>query len=68
MPACAMSCEDETFHPQICLVAIEPVSHYLLLEEYSPKRDAETWNQVLDERLAGWPVTVCQVTRASPTR
>jgi hypothetical protein len=55
-------CEDETFHPQICLVAIEPVSNYLLLEEYSPKRDAETWNQALDERLAGWSVTVWQVT------
>lgn len=63
MPPQQMSlCEDETFHPQICLVAIEPVSNYLLLEEYSPKRDAETWNQVLDERLAEWPVTVCQVT------
>jgi hypothetical protein len=55
-------CEDETFHPQICLVAIEPVSNYLLLEQYSPQRDAETWNRVLDERLAGWSVTVCQVT------
>ena len=55
-------CEDETFHPQICLVAIEPVSNYLLLEQYAPQRDAETWNQVLDERLAGWSVTVCQVT------
>jgi hypothetical protein len=55
-------CEDETFHPQICLVAIEPVSNYLLLEQYSPQRDAETWNQAVDERLAGWSVTVCQVT------
>jgi hypothetical protein len=55
-------CEDETFHPQICLVAIEPVSNYLLLEQYAPQRDAETWNRVLDERLAGWSVTVCQVT------
>lgn len=55
-------CEDETFHPQICLVAIEPVSNYLLLEQYAPQRDAETWNQALDARLAGWSVTVCQVT------
>ena len=54
--------EDETFHPQICLVAIEPVSDFLLLEQYAPKRDAETWNRCLDERLAGWSVTVCQVT------
>jgi len=55
-------CEDETFHPQICLVAIEPVSDYLLLEQYAPQRDAATWNQALDERLAGWSVTVRQVT------
>ncbi|MBF0202677.1 MAG: hypothetical protein HQK66_15520 [Desulfamplus sp.] len=27
--------EDETFHPETCLVAIEPVSNYILLEEYA---------------------------------
>ena len=54
-------CEDETFHPQICLVAIEPVSNFLLLEQYASQRDAKTWNQALDQRLAGWSVTVCQV-------
>jgi len=26
-------CEDETFHPQICLVAIEHVSNFLILKE-----------------------------------
>jgi hypothetical protein len=63
MPAREISlCEDETFHPQICLVAIEPVSDFLLLEQYQPQRDATTWNQCLDERLAGLPVTVFQVT------
>lgn len=55
-------CEDETFHPQICLVAIEPVSNFLLLEQYSPQRDAETWSQALGQRLVGWSVTVCPVT------
>jgi len=54
-------CEDETFHPQICLVAIEPVSNFLLLEQYAPQRDAKTWSQALDQRLDGWSVTVCQV-------
>jgi hypothetical protein len=52
---------DETFHPQICLVAMEPASNYLVLEQYAPQRDAETWRQSLDERLKGWSVTVCQV-------
>jgi hypothetical protein len=55
-------CEDETFHPQICLVAIEPVSNFLLLEQYAPQRDTATWTHCLDERLAGWSVTVLQVT------
>ena len=63
MPAREISlCEDETFHPQICLVAIEPVSNFLLLEQYEPQRDATTWNQCLDERLTGLPITVFQVT------
>lgn len=57
-------CEDETFHQRQspCLVAIEPVSNFILVEQYEPRRDAATWNRVLDERLAGTPVTVCQVT------
>jgi hypothetical protein len=55
-------CEDETFHPQICLVAVEPVSNFILVEQYQPQRDATTWNRCLDEKLAGLPVTVCQVT------
>jgi hypothetical protein len=54
-------CEDETFHPTICLVAIEPVSNFLLLEQYQPCRDMVTWNQCLDQRLAGMPITVIQV-------
>ena len=55
-------CEDETFHPQICLVAMEPVSNYLLLEQYVTARDANTWNQALASRLVGGPITVTQVT------
>jgi ribosome-binding factor A len=43
-------------------VAIEPVSNFILLEQYEAKRDAETWRRVFDERLAGMPITVVQVT------
>jgi hypothetical protein len=25
-------CEDETFHPEICLMGLEPVSNFILLE------------------------------------
>ena len=55
-------CEDETFHPQICLVGIEPVSNFILLEHYEAHRDADTWNHSLDRKLENLPVTVIQVT------
>ena len=53
-------CEDETFHPEICLVAMEPVSNYILLEQYAADRKAETWTQTLNESLADMPVNVIQ--------
>ncbi len=53
-------CEDETFHPQICLVAIEPVSNFLILEVYAANRDAPTWNAAVDEALKPFVVTVIQ--------
>jgi len=63
MPAKEITvCEDETFHPEICLVAMEPVSNYILLEAYAPDRKAETWTQALSERLEEVPVTVVQGT------
>ena len=52
---------DETFHPQICLVGIEPVSDFLVLESYQSRRDAATWNESLGAELATLPVIVCQV-------
>jgi len=62
MPAREISlAEDETFHPQICLVAMDLVSNFILVEQYETKRDAPTWNRCLDERLASLPITVCQV-------
>ena len=59
-------CEDETFHPQICLVAIEPVSDYLLLEQYASARGADTWNQPIDQRLAGLSSRMSPATRPPP--
>jgi hypothetical protein len=50
--------EDETFHPATCLVAIEPLSGFLLLEQYAERRDAATWDAALGQALAGLPVTV----------
>jgi len=55
-------CEDETFHPETCLVAIEPVSNFILLEEYAEGRDAATWTAALNQALLGLPVRVIQST------
>jgi hypothetical protein len=55
-------CEDETFHPQICLVGIESVSNFILLEKYASDRSAKTWNDAVAEGLAGLPIKVLQST------
>ena len=52
---------DETFHPEICLVGMEPVSDFLILEEYQPQRDGDTWNRCLGAKLASLRITVRQV-------
>lgn len=55
-------CEDETFHPEVCLVAIEPVSNFIVLEQYAADRTAATWTQSLEEALQGVAVQVVQGT------
>lgn len=55
-------CQDETFHPAVCLVAIEPVSNFILLETYAHKRDEQTWNAALKRALGDLPVRVIQST------
>jgi hypothetical protein len=55
-------CEDETFHlGRPCLVAVEPVSNFLLVESYQPRRDGATWDGVVGQALRGLPVEVIQV-------
>ena len=55
-------CQDETFHPETCRVAIEPVSNYILLEKYAENRKAETWTQSMAEATQGLPVELIQST------
>jgi hypothetical protein len=55
-------CEDETFHPGICLVAIEPVSNFILLEQYAADRTAATWTAALERACHGLAVEVIQST------
>jgi hypothetical protein len=56
------ACQDETFHPAPCLVAIEPVSNFILLETYAEGRDAATWNEKIHGVLSDLPVRVIQST------
>ena len=64
MPARTLSaCLDENFHQeQLCLVAIEPESGFVLLEEYHERRDGQTWTTAVQQAVQGLPVTVVQVT------
>jgi transcriptional regulator with XRE-family HTH domain len=55
-------CEDETFHPATCLVALEPISNFIVLEQYAEDRSAATWTEALRGALAGLPVEVIQGT------
>ena len=50
---------DENFHGgHVCLVAAEAASNFLFVEEYAPRRDAETWAAAIEQSTAGLPVTV----------
>lgn len=53
-------CEDETFHPQTCLVAMEPVSNFILLERYAAGRSALTWKDAFSAAIEGLRVKVVQ--------
>lgn len=55
-------CEDETFHPEPCLVAIEPVSNFILVEQYTESRTATEWTHTLKQATAGLAVKIIQST------
>lgn len=61
-PKAITLCQDETFHPEICLVAMEPVSNFIVLEKYADKRDADAWSDAVADALDGLPVHVVQST------
>lgn len=44
-----------------CLVAIEVVSNYILLEKFTEDRKADTWKKELESRLIALNVTINQV-------
>lgn len=53
---------DETFPSDLYLVAMEPVSNFIVLEEAHEKRDCATWNQAMQQRLSDLSLEVIQVT------
>ena len=55
-------CEDETFHPQTCLVGMEPVSNFILLEQYTADRTSETWDVCMRDATQDMAVTIVQST------
>jgi hypothetical protein len=56
-------CLDENFHgPHICLVAIEPVANFIVVEAYADKRDSVTWAAAIKTGLDGLPVQLVCLT------
>jgi Family of unknown function (DUF6399) len=54
---------DEHFHAvKPCLVAIEPVSNFILVECYRDRRDADTWKAALLEGTSGMKVEIVLLT------
>ncbi|MBF0236687.1 MAG: hypothetical protein HQM12_03195 [SAR324 cluster bacterium] len=54
--------EDETFHgDKICLVGLEAVSNFIVLEAYAANRDGKTWTETLNQALQEMDVQVVQV-------
>jgi hypothetical protein len=63
MPSKAITvAQDETFTGGLCLVAIEPVSNYILLEHTAEARDQDTWNRLMAGALTPLRCTVIQST------
>ena len=54
---------DEHFHSgKPCLVGLEPVSGFLLVECYRDHRDADTWKEAIQQGAAGMPLEIVQLT------
>ena len=54
--------KDETFTGGLCLVAADPKSNYIVLEQAAQGRDHDTWNTLMEKALAGLNCQVIQST------
>ena len=63
MPAKAITlAKDETFTGGLCLVATEPKSNYIVLEQAAQGRDQDTWHALMEQALSGLNCQVIQST------
>ncbi len=63
MPAKAITfAKDETCTGGLCLVAIEPKSNYIVLEQEAHARDHDTWQALMEQALADLNCQVIQST------
>ena len=63
MPTKAITlAKDETFTGGLCLVAIEPKSNFVVLEQAAQGRDQDTWNALMEQALSGLNCQVIQST------
>ncbi len=51
VPKTITVCQDETFHPEICLVSIDAASNFILLEKYAPNRTSAQWTSSTEEAV-----------------
>ena len=63
MPTKAITlAKDETFTGGLCLVAAEPKSNYIVLEQAAHARDQDTWQALMEKALSGLHCQVIQST------
>src|SRR5207249_11822684 len=54
--------QDETFTGGLCLVAIDPKSNYIVLEQAASARDHDTWHAHMEQALSGLKCHIIQST------
>src|SRR5262249_14074026 len=54
--------QDETFTGGLCLVGMEPVSNYIVLEHTAQARDHDTWRELMEAALAPLKCNIIQST------
>ena len=54
--------KDETFTGGLCLVAMEPKSNFIVLEQAAHGRDQDTWQALMEQALSGLNCQVIQST------